>query len=68
MAERREFDQRYAVLWHSIGNFLRNNSGFPVSGVAREGSRRRSNYQNKSDLNIIFCITDDLDKYSVYPP
>jgi len=41
MAERREFEQRYAKLWRSIVNFIKNNTGLRVSGIARAGSRRR---------------------------
>ncbi len=67
MAERREFDQRYAHIWRSLANFLRNNSGFPVSGITRTGSRRRGDYEKKSDLDIIFSIAENPDKRSVYP-
>ncbi|MHA1756326.1 MAG: nucleotidyltransferase domain-containing protein [Promethearchaeota archaeon] len=67
MAERREYDQRYASIWRSIGNFLKNNSGFPVSGVARGGSRRRGDYNADSDLDIIFAIAGNPRKDQVYP-
>jgi len=67
MAARREYDQRYASKWRSIGNFLKNNSGFPISGVARGGSRRRGNYRTDSDLDIIFAIAGNPRKNQVYP-
>ena len=67
MALRREGDQQYASFWRRIGNFLKNNSGLPVSGVARAGSRRRGDYNVDSDLDIIFSITGDPRKDQVYP-
>ncbi len=67
MAFRRENDQRYASFWLSLGNFLRNNSVFPVGGVARSGSRRRRDYRPNSDLDVIFWIASNPPKTQVYP-
>ena len=67
MAVRREFEQRYASFWRSLANFLRNNASFPVSGVAREGSRRRGTHKDRSDLDVIFAISADPSKMEVYP-
>lgn len=67
MSDRREFEQRYAHFWRSLANFLRNNSGFPISGVAREGSRRRGTHRDRSDLDVIFAISGNPSKSQVYP-
>ena len=67
MSVRREFEQRYSHFWRSLSNFLRNNSGFPVSGVAREGSRRRGTHDDRSDLDVIFAISGDRPKNQIYP-
>lgn len=67
MSERREFEQRYARFWRRLANFLRHNINFPVSGVAREGSRRWSTHRDRSDLDVIFAIRGDPSKREVYP-
>jgi len=67
MALRREFEQRYASFWRSLANFLRNNTSFSVSGVAREGSRRKGTHEDRSDLDVIFAISRDPAKTEVYP-
>jgi predicted nucleotidyltransferase len=67
MSSRRVSDQRYASIWRSIGNFLRNNTGLGVGGVARAGSRRRGDYNMDSDLDIIFWIPGNPRKEEVYP-
>ena len=48
MSIRRQYEQRYAAFWRSLVNFLRNSSGFPISGIARGGSRREGYHRNKS--------------------
>ena len=68
MAVRREFEQIYAHFWRNLANFLRNNSRFPISGVAREGSRRRGTHQDRSDLDVIFAVSGNPQKSQVYPP
>lgn len=67
MSVRREFEQRYAKFWRSLRNFMLNSAGFPVSGVARKGSRARGKHNDKSDLDVIFAISGDLPKQDVYP-
>ena len=67
MAERREFEQRYARFWRRLANFLRKNTGLSISGVAREGSRRTGTYNDRSDLDVIFAISSDPSKREVYP-
>lgn len=67
MSKRREKDQQYASYWRSIGGFLKNNTGLPVSGVARTGSRRRGDYDDESDSDIIFSIAGNPEKGQVYP-
>jgi hypothetical protein len=66
MNERREYAQRYKKLWHSLANWLRNSSGWKVSGVAKEGSRRRGDFKAKSDLDIDFWISESYNKQTVY--
>ena len=67
MSTRREFEQRYASFWRSLANFLRKSSGFPVSRVAREGSRRKGTHKDRSDLDVIFAISGNPQKLDVYP-
>ncbi len=67
MSNRREGDQRYSAFYDSLRNFLYNNSGQPVRGVARWGSRTTGTYGNHSDLDVIFWIQGDPSKTSVYP-
>lgn len=67
MSSRREFDQRYSSEWRSIVNFMKNNTGFLISGVAKAGSRRRGDYKDSSDLDIIFAVSRDPPKTEIYP-
>ena len=67
MAERREYEQQYSSLRKSLGNFLRNNTGFQVNGPALMGSRRIGKHEDESDMDIIFSITGDPPKTEVYP-
>ena len=67
MAERRQKDQEYASLWRSVVNFLKKNTGFSISGIARAGSRRKGTYRAESDLDIIFAIANDPSKTEIYP-
>ena len=67
MSVRREFEQRYARFWRSLRNFMLNSAGFPVSGVARRGSRSNGTHRDKSDLDVIFAISGDPPKQNVYP-
>jgi len=67
MSEKREYDQRYSAKWKSIVNFMKNNTGITISGIARAGSRRKGNYRAKSDLDIIFAVKNDPPKKQIYP-
>jgi len=67
MAVRREFEQRYSRFWRQLANFLSKNTGLSISGVAREGSRRRDTHNDRSDLDVIFAISNDPSKREVYP-
>lgn len=67
MSVRREFEQRYARFWRRLANFLKNNTGLHVSGVAREGSRRKGTHLDRSDLDVIFMISDNPRKSEIYP-
>ncbi|MHA1345416.1 MAG: nucleotidyltransferase domain-containing protein [Candidatus Heimdallarchaeaceae archaeon] len=66
MTEKREKDQQYASKWRSIGIFIRNSTGLSVSGVARAGSRRKGEYGDTSDLDIIFAVSGDPPRDDVY--
>jgi predicted nucleotidyltransferase len=68
MAIRRQQEQQYAHLFRSLAHFLQNSSGFPVSGVARTGSRITGMHRDRSDLDVYFCISGDPLKEQVYPP
>jgi len=67
MSLKREKDQQYKSKWDSILNFLINNSGYPISGVARAGSRRQGDWNINSDLDIRFAIARDPPREEVYP-
>lgn len=66
MAERREKAQQYKKLWTSLANWLRSNSGWKIGGVAKEGSRRRGDFKDHSDVDIDFWISGPYDKQQVY--
>ncbi len=68
MSIRRQYEQSYASFWRSLANFLRNSSGFKVSGVARQGSRNIGTHRDRSDLDVIFAIQDNPSKRDVYSP
>ena len=66
MAERREYAQRYKSLWISLSDWLKNNSGWKIGGVAKEGSRREGDFKDKSDLDMDFWIAEVYQKQEVY--
>ena len=66
MTERRQYAQRYKKLWKSIANWLKNNSGWKVAGVAKEGSRRRGDFSDQSDIDVDFWISGPYQKQKVY--
>ena len=68
MAIRRQQEQQYAHFFRSLAHFLQNSAGFPVSGVARTGSRTNGMHRDRSDLDVYFCISGDPPKEQVYPP
>lgn len=67
MSERRELEQRYKAEWNNIVNFMKNNTGFTLSGIARGGSRVKGTHRDDSDLDIIFSISRDPLKTEIYP-
>jgi hypothetical protein len=67
MSFRRQFEQGYTSFWRRLANFMRNSSGFPLSGVAHRGSRSTGQHKDKSDLDVIFAISGDPPKGEVYP-
>ena len=66
MSIRREEEQRYSAFYKSLKNFLYNNSGYNVRGVARWGSRTTGEHKDKSDLDVIFWIFGNSSKQKVY--
>ena len=66
MAERREYAQRYKRLWKSMANWLKNESGWKVGGVSKEGSRRRGDFDDRSDIDVDFWISEPHQKQEVY--
>ena len=66
MVERREFAQKYKKLWKSLSSWLKSSSDWKVAGVAKEGSRRKGNFKDKSDLDINFWISEPYQKQKVY--
>jgi len=66
MSIRREAEQKYSAFYKSLKNFLYNNSGFDIGGVARWGSRTTGEHKDKSDLDVIFWIVGDPSKQKVY--
>ncbi len=67
MSIRREEEQKYSAFYKSLKNFLYNNSGYKIGGVARWGSRTTGEHRDKSDLDVIFWIVGNPSKQSVYP-
>jgi len=66
MAERHEYAQKYKRLWISLSEWLKNKSGWKIGGVAKEGSRRKGDFKNKSDLDMDFWIAEPYEKQKVY--
>ncbi|GAH77643.1 unnamed protein product, partial [marine sediment metagenome] len=67
MSERRELEKRYSVEWKNIANFMKYNTGFRLSGIARGGSRVKGTHSDYSDLDIIFAISGDPVRTVIYP-
>lgn len=67
MSIRREAEQKYSAFYNSLKNFLYNNSGYNIRGVARWGSRTTGEHRDKSDLDVIFWIFGNPSKQKVYP-
>ena len=58
--------QRYKKLWKSIAKWLTHDSGWSVGGVAKEGSRRTGKFEDKSDLDVDFWLSESYQKQDVY--
>ncbi|KKL84689.1 hypothetical protein LCGC14_1962210 [marine sediment metagenome] len=67
MSIRREEEQKYSAFYNGLKNFLNNNSGYNIGGVARWGSRTTGEHRDKSDLDVIFWIIGNPSKQIVYP-
>lgn len=66
MSIRREAEQKYSAFNNSLKNFLYNNSGYKIGGVARWGSRTTGEHKDKSDLDVIFWIVGNPSEQKVY--
>jgi len=56
MATSQEKLQQYRSKWLKIQNFIRNNTGYKIAGVARAGSIKQGGWTLDSDLDIRFAI------------
>ena len=66
MTERESYAKRYKNLWISLSDWLKTKSGWKVGGVAKEGSRRKGVFKDKSDLDMDFWIAEPYQKQKVY--
>ncbi len=56
---------QYTSKWHSIVNFLYNNTGFTIARVAKGGSIAKHTHYGSSDLDVIFCTSPDRKKEEI---
>lgn len=54
--------QRYSSKWHKIVNFLYSNSNPKIKKVAQAGSLGKRTANKRSDLDVIFCTSQDQPK------
>jgi len=54
--------QRYSSKWHKIVNFLYSNTNLKIRKVAQAGSLGKETSHKRSDLDVIFCISQDQPK------
>lgn len=54
--------QRYSSKWHKIVNFLYSNTNLTIRKVAQAGSLGKKTANKRSDLDVIFCTSQDHPK------
>ncbi len=54
--------QRYSSKWHKIVNFLYSNTDLKIRNVAQAGSLGKKTANKRSDLDVIFCTSQDHPK------
>ena len=54
--------QRYSSKWHKIVNFLYSNPNLKIQKVAQAGSLGKKTDHKRSDLDVIFCTSQDQPK------
>ena len=54
--------QRYSSKWHKIVNFLYSNTNLKIRKVAQAGSLGKKTGLKRSDLDVIFCTSQDQPK------
>lgn len=54
--------QRYSSKWHKIVNFLYSNTNLTIRKVAQAGSLGKKTANKRSDLDVIFCTSQDQPK------
>jgi len=54
--------QRYSSKWHKIVNFLYSNTDLKIRKVAQAGSLGKKTENKRSDLDVIFCTSQDQPK------
>ena len=55
-------NQRYSSKWHKIVNFLYSNTNLKIRKVAQAGSLAKKTDHKRSDLDVIFCTSQDHPK------
>lgn len=66
MTTSQQKQQQYRSKWIKIQNFLKNNTGYKIAGVARAGSTVQGGWTLDSDLDIRFAIAGDPSKDTIY--
>lgn len=55
-----QLKDQYDSKWHSIINFLHNNTGLKIAKVAKAGSKAKQTDYHKGDLDIIFSTSPQI--------
>ncbi len=64
--DRQKYDQ-YGSKWISIVNLLYNNTDLRIAGVARAGSRAKHTDLSRSDMDVIFSLSNNPSCSEIYP-
>ncbi len=57
--------QRYSSKWHKIVNFLYTNTNLKIRKVAQAGSLGKKTDHKRSDLDVIFCTSQDQPEHKI---